>query len=206
MRSALRKGRDTRGTMMALDGETETSDAALLARYAAGEQAAARALTFRHAPRVLALARRMLGDPAEAEDVAQETLLRMWKIAPEWREEARLSTWLYRVASNLCVDRLRRRREQGIDGAAEIADGAATAQEGLEARDRAGALRAALARLPDRQRAAIVLRHFEERPNPEIAEILGLSVEAVESLLARGRRALAERLSPRRSELGFADD
>ena len=77
---------------MALDGETETTDAELLARYAAGEQAAARALTFRHAPRLLALARRMLGDAAEAEDVAQETLLRLWKIAPDWRDEARLST------------------------------------------------------------------------------------------------------------------
>ncbi|MFQ8433512.1 RNA polymerase sigma factor [Amaricoccus sp. W119] len=191
---------------MPLDGETGTSDAELLARYAAGEQSAARALTFRHAPRVLALARRMLGDAAEAEDVAQETLLRMWKVAPDWREEARLSTWLYRVASNLCVDRLRRRREHGLDGVPEVADGAASAQDGLEARDRAGALRAALGRLPDRQRLAIVLRHMEERSNIEIAEILGLSVDAVESLLARGRRALAERLMPRRAELGFADD
>ena len=191
---------------MALDGETETTDAELLARYAAGEQAAARALTFRHAPRLLALARRMLGDAAEAEDVAQETLLRLWKIAPDWRDEARLSTWLHRVASNLCLDRLRRRRGQGLDAVPEIADAAASAQHGLETRDRLGALNSALDTLPERQRAAIVLRHIEEHSNIEIARRLELSVEAVESLLARGRRALAERLLPRRGELGFADD
>lgn len=191
---------------MALDGETEMSDLDLLARYAAGDQAAARALTFRHAPRLLTLARRMLADAAEAEDVAQETLLRLWRIAPDWRDEAKLSTWLYRVASNLCVDRLRRRRERTLDEAGEPADETATPLEGIAARERAGALEAALGRLPERQRVAIVLRHIEERSNIEIGEILGLSVEAVESLLARGRRALAERLLPRREELGFADE
>lgn len=191
---------------MALDGETEMSDLDLLARYAAGDQSAARALTFRHAPRLLTLARRMLADAAEAEDIAQETLLRLWKIAPEWRDEAKLSTWLHRVASNLCVDRLRRRRERALDDAAEPPDEAATPLEGIATRERAGALEAALGHLPERQRVAIVLRHIEERSNIEIAELLGLSVEAVESLLARGRRSLAERLLPRREELGFADE
>lgn len=190
---------------MALDGETDTSDATLLARYAGGDQAAARALTFRHAPRILALARRMLGDRAEAEDVAQETLLRMWRVAPDWRDEARLSTWLYRVASNLCVDRLRRRRDQGLDGVDELPDGAPAPLAGLETRDRARALEGALAELPERQRLAVVLRHMEERSNIEIAEILGLSVEAVESLLARARRTLSRLLAPRRAELGFEE-
>lgn len=190
---------------MALDGETDISDATLLARYADGDQAAARALTFRHAPRVLALARRMLGDRAEAEDVAQETLLRMWRVAPDWRDEARLSTWLYRVASNLCVDRLRRRRDQGLEGVDELPDGAPAPLAELETRDRARALEAALAELPERQRLAVVLRHMEERSNIEIAEILGLSVEAVESLLARARRTLSRLLTPRRAELGFEE-
>jgi RNA polymerase sigma-70 factor (ECF subfamily) len=191
--------------MMALDGETDTSDATLLARYAGGDQAAARALTFRHAPRILALARRMLGDAAEAEDIAQECMLRLWKIAPDWRDEARLSTWLYRVASNLCVDRLRRRRDQDPDAVDELTDGALGPLEGLETRDRAEALEAALARLPERQRLVAVLRHMEERSNIEIAEILDLSVEAVESLLARARRGLAAQLLPRRAELGFEE-
>ncbi len=188
------------------DAEAELSDAALLLRYAGGDQAAARTLTARHAPRIFALARRMLGETAEAEDVTQETMLRLWKIAPDWQaDRAMLSTWLYRVASNLCIDKLRRRREVGSDSVPELADEAPAVVRRLEARDRAAALEAALAALPDRQRVAVVLRHFEERGNPEIAAVLGVSVEAVESLLARARRELAARLAPRRAELGFTD-
>ena len=182
------------------------SDASLLALYAAGDQAAARALTARHAPRVFALARRMLGEVAEAEDVTQETMLRLWKIAPDWQaDRAALSTWLYRVASNLCIDRLRRGRTLGGDAVPDLADETPGPERRLQARDRATALTQALAALPDRQRLAIVLRHFEDRPNPEIAAILDASVEAVESLLARARRDLAARLAPRKAELGFTD-
>jgi RNA polymerase sigma-70 factor (ECF subfamily) len=181
------------------------TDAELVARYAAGDQAAARALTHRHAPRVHALARRMLGDTTEAEDVTQETMLRLWRTAPDWQDRAALGTWLYRVASNLCIDRLRRRRPLAGEPGPELADEAPGALRRLEARDRAAALESALATLPDRQRLAILLRHFEDRSNPEIAEVLEVSVEAVESLLARGRRALAAELAPRRAALGFTD-
>lgn len=182
------------------------TEAELLARFAAGDQAAARSLTARLVPRIHALARRMLGDPTEAEDVTQEAMLRLWKIAPDWRDEGvAVGTWLYRVAGNLCIDRLRRRRERPAAELGEHADEAPGPQARLEGADRAAALRAALATLPDRQRLAIVLRHLEERPNPEIAEILETSVEAVESLLARGRRALAAELAPRRATLGLAD-
>jgi len=192
---------------MALDADGETSDAALLARYAAGDQSAARTLTLRLAPRLLALARRMLGDPAEAEDVAQEAMLRLWRLAPDWREgEAQVATWLYRVASNLCIDRLRRRRERTGEILPETADPAPAALDRLAREDRAAALQAAIATLPERQRLALLLRHFEERSNPEIAATLDLSVEAVESLLARARRTLAARLLPRREELELDDD
>lgn len=188
------------------DAEADDSDAALIRRYAAGDQAAARLLTARHAPRVFALARRMLGETAEAEDVTQEAMLRLWKMAPDWQDDrAALGTWLYRVASNLCIDRLRRRRAISSDEVPEIADAAPGAVARLEARDRAAALQGALAALPERQRLAIVLRHFEERGNPEIAAILGVSVEAVESLLARARRELAARLAPRKPDLGYGD-
>jgi RNA polymerase sigma-70 factor (ECF subfamily) len=188
------------------DASTEAPDVALLAAYADGDQSAARTLTARHAPRVFALARRMLGETAEAEDVAQEAMLRLWRIAPDWEAgRAEISTWLYRVASNLCIDRLRRRRELGSDAVPEIADEAPGAVRRLEERDRTRALAGAMAALPDRQRLALVLRHFDERPNPEITEILGVSVEAVESLLSRGRRALAAELLPQRAELGYGD-
>jgi RNA polymerase sigma-70 factor (ECF subfamily) len=176
-------------------------DAALLGAYAAGDPFAARALTGRLAPRVLALARRMLADEAEAEDVTQEAMMRLWKIAPDWRAgEAKVSTWLHRVAANLCLDRLRRRPTLPLDAAPEPPDPAPGALDALTAADRAAALSAALDALPDRQRAAIALRHFEGLGNPAIAEALGVSVEAVESLLARGRRALAAALAPHRAE------
>lgn len=179
-------------------------DDALVARYAAGDQEAARLLVARHAPRVLALARRMLGDQAEAEDVTQEAFLRLWRQAPDWRPGvASAGTWLHRVAANLCVDHLRRRRRLSGDDPPEIEDDTPSAAERMADADRSAALRGALDELPDRQRAAIVLRHYGEMANPEIAERLGVSVEAVESLLARGRRALARRLAPRRSQLGY---
>lgn len=190
---------------MALDADSDAPDDELIRLYAAGDRAAASALTLRHAPRVLALARRMLSDPTEAEDVAQEAMLRLWRIAPDWRSgEAGIGTWLYRVASNLCLDRLRRRRPTG-EPTTEIVDETPAVVENLTRAERTAALHKALDGLPERQRAAIVLRHLEERGNPEIAEMLSISVEAVESLLARGRRTLAARLAPRRSELELDD-
>lgn len=174
------------------DAETQ-----LLRRYAAGEPAAARELAGRLVPRLMQFATRMLGDPAEAEDVTQETMLRLWRQAPRWQPgAAQVSTWAYRVAANLCTDRLRRRRPLPLEAAPEPADGAPGAEARLIAADRAGALAAALLALPERQRQAVVLRHLEGLSNPAIAEVMGIGVEAVESLTARGRRALAAMLAP----------
>lgn len=185
------------------------SDDALLVLYAKGDREAARHLAERLAPRVLAYAQRVLGDRAEAEDIAQEAMLRLWKIAPDWRPgEAMVTTWLYRVATNLATDRLRyrnRRRAAPLDDAPDLADtGPGVVQAMIEA-DRMQALQQALDHLPERQRQAVVLRHIEGLSNPEIAEILGLGVEAVESLTARGKRALAAALSGRRAELGYGE-
>ncbi|MEM9011539.1 MAG: RNA polymerase sigma factor [Pseudomonadota bacterium] len=191
---------------VAFDTAEEMADAALLALYAEGDMAAARTLTLRHAPRVLAQARRLLRDEAEAEDVAQEAMLRLWRLAPNWRDEgAKVSTWLYRVVANLCTDRLRRRRSVGLDAAPEPEDEAPGPVERLRAAERAEAVQAAIARLPERQRTAIALRHFEGFGNADIAECLETSVEAVESLLARGRRALAAELLDQRPALGLGD-
>ncbi len=195
---------------MALDDLADVGDEALLVAYANGDRAAARVLTLRLTPRVLAQAYRMLGDRAEAEDVAQEAMLRLWKIAPDWRQgEAQVTTWLYRVVANLATDRLRKgRRMSGTDIAElpERTDAAATAPEQMQEDARAAALQAALADLPDRQREAVVLRHIEGLGNPEIAEIMDTNVRAVESLIARGKRALTAMLAPKREELGYDDD
>ena len=181
---------------MALDTQSEEPDEALLAAFAKGDQSAARALTGRHLPRVFAHAYRLLKDKAEAEDVAQESMLKLWKVAPNWREgEAKISTWLYRVTANAATDRLRNRRTVGLEAAPEQADTAPSVEERLITTDRQNALHDAMTDLPERQRNALVLRHFEELSNPEIATALDTSVEAVESLLGRARRALADRLS-----------
>ncbi len=188
---------------------TEPSDEALLVAYANGDPKAAQELTARLLPRVLAQAARALGgDRAEAEDVAQDAMIRLWKIAPDWRQgEAQVTTWLYRVTANLCTDRLRKSgRQIWLDGIAEPPDPAPTAAAALVTEDRAQALETALSKLPDRQRMAVVLRHLEGRSNPEIAAIMDIGVEAVESLTARGKRKLAELLLPQRQELGFSDE
>lgn len=191
---------------MAYDALTDVSDEALLILYGNGDRQAAQSLTLRLGPLAFRVALRMLGDRAEAEDLAQEALLRLWRIAPEWRRgEAKVSTWLYRVVTNLATDRLRRRRGVGLDEAPEIADGAASALDRLIEEDRAAALQAALDQLPARQRQAVVLRHLEGLTNPEIAAAMEIGVEAVESLTARGKRALAALLEGRRAELGYDD-
>ncbi|MEL6678254.1 MAG: RNA polymerase sigma factor [Pseudomonadota bacterium] len=190
-------------TAPAFDPLDGVADEDLLARYAAGDQSAARALTERHAARVLSVAQRMLGDRAEAEDITQEAMLRLWKIAPSWETgRAKVSTWLYRVASNLCIDRIRAHKPIYDAEPPDMADEAPGTVERLEEADRATALHAALATLPDRQRLAMTLKFLEDLPNPEIATIMDLSVDAVESLVARGKRALAQRLEPQRHALG----
>lgn len=191
---------------MALDAQAEVSDDALLLLYANGDGSAAQVLTARLAPRALSVATRMLRDPAEAEDVVQEAMLRLWRAAPEWRQgEAKVSTWLYRVVSNLCIDLLRRRRGVGLDEVAEPPDDRPGVEAQMQTQARADALQQALATLPDRQRQAVVLRHIEGLGNPEIAEVMEISVEAVESLTARGKRALAAELKARKDELGIED-
>lgn len=189
---------------MALDTQPEVDDDTLIARFAAGDQSAARSLTARLVPGVLALARRMLRDQAEAEDIAQEAMMRLWKMAPDWQPgRAKPSTWLYRVTSNLCTDRLRRARSTSLDDTSEPADDRPGALHDLILQDRASALNLAMSRLPDRQRLALHLRHFDELSNIEIAEIMETSVEAVESLTGRAKRALADALLPNQDKLGL---
>jgi RNA polymerase sigma-70 factor (ECF subfamily) len=183
-------------------------EGALLLAYANGDARAAQELAAALAPRALAQATRMLADRAEAEDVTQEALLRLWRIAPDWRQgEARVSTWLYRVVANLCTDRLRRRRGSvALDEVAEPPDPAPSVADRMQGEARMRALSDALAALPERQAQAVALRHLEGLSNPEIAAVMDIGVEAVESLTARGKRALAAILAGRRTELGYGDE
>ena len=187
------------------DGSGVDADAALLARFATGDQSAARALTEQLLPGAMRQAWRMLGDQAEAEDVAQDAMMRLWKQAENWRAgEARVSTWLYRVVHNLCIDRLRKRRPQvAVEDAPEPVDPDPSVLERMAESEQSRALAAAIATLPERQRQALILRHFEEYSNPEIGEAMECSVEAVESLLARARRQLASIMQDQKEALGY---
>lgn len=192
---------------MPFDAYTDVPDEALMALFANGDRVAAKVLTMRLTPRVFRQAFRVLGDQAEAEDVAQEAMLRLWKTAPDWRQgEARVTTWLYQVVANLCTDRLRKRKpNDALEDVAEPEDGRAPVEAKLLDQSRSAALSQALDALPDRQKEAVMLRHLEEYSNPEIAEIMGVGVEAVESLVARGKRALKGLLTKRKEELGYDD-
>lgn len=170
---------------------TEDPDEDLVRGVAAGDPAAVQAMLARKLPRVSALAVRMLNDRAEAEDVAQDAFLRVWRQAPGWRYgEAKFDTWLHRVVLNLCYDRLRRRREQPTAEPPEQVDPAEPVDRKLESAQASRRVQAALADLPARQREAILLHHYQELSNVDAAAVLGVSVEALESLLSRGRRAL----------------
>jgi RNA polymerase sigma-70 factor (ECF subfamily) len=181
------------------DGETDTE---LMRRVARGDNAAIRAVVGRFLPQVLALARRMLGDATEAEDVSQDAMLRLWQMAPRWRADAPVGAWLYRVTHNLAIDRIRRRRPTvDVDAAVDLSDPAPTPAERLAAGERKSAVERAIAALPERQRTAITLVHTLEMGNIEAAAAMEISVEALESLLSRGRRALRAALMDLKDEV-----
>jgi RNA polymerase sigma-70 factor (ECF subfamily) len=164
-------------------------DGELVRRVGEGDAQAVEALVARKLPRMTALAIRLLGDRAEAEDVVQELFLRVWRSAAAWRPgAAKFDTWMHRVAFNLCTDRLRKRREAPLPDPQPLADAEMLAEQQSDALGRA------LAELAPRQREAIVLTYYQELPNREAAALMGIGVDALESLLARGRRALKARL------------
>ena len=192
---------------MALNASQNLEDAELLARFGKGDRAAAQVLTARLAPVVYTQAFRMLGDRAEAEDITQDSLLRLWHAAPDWQAgQAKVTTWLYRVTSNLCIDKMRKSKRHSSGAVPEMPDNGPDMERRLQDHARAQALRAALRDLPNRQKQAIILRHLEGLSNPDVAQIMQISVEAVESLMSRGKRSLADALAPQKKALGLEDD
>lgn len=170
-------------------------DAELLARLAHGDQAAFAVLVDRHMAALHRLAQRLLGSVAEADDVTQDAFLRAWEHAGSWRPgSARYSTWLYQVTLNLCRDRLRARRPSD-DLVESLPDRGPMPDQQLAETQRCESLSLALADLPDRQREALVLFHYQGLSQQEAAHAMGVSEDALESLLSRARRGLKQRLA-----------
>jgi len=187
---------------MAHDAALVDADDALVRRVAEGDSRAWAGIVDRHSGTIMSCAWYMLGDRAEAEDVAQETFIRLMAKAADWRTGGpKLRTWLYRVAVNLCIDRRRARRTEPLDAIAERADPSADEPEVTRRLDHGRAVRRGLAMLPERQRLALALVHFQGLTNIEAAEALETSVDALESLLARARRTLRAALEPQRRDL-----
>ncbi len=184
--------------------ETQTSaiaeDAALMRCAAAGDQTAWREIVEVHLSAMRGLVYRMSLHDSAADDVTQEAFLRLWKIAPRWKPEARIATWLYRVVRNLAIDAIRRRKTSAAEELDDDIDsGLPTPLEVLSSAQSKVRITDAVRQLPERQRTAIMLVHFGELSGAEAADAMKVTIEALESLLARGRRSLKRMLSEERA-------
>ena len=178
------------------EAEERAVELAEIRAIASGDAAAFERLIGRETPRLLRFAQGMLGTLEEAEDVVQDTLLRLWQNAGVWKPEARIGTWLHTVCYNRAIDRLRRRRVLFDENALEaLADQSELADAGLVRREAARSVGEAIGRLPHRQRTAVLLFHFQELPQRDAAHVMGISETAFESLLARARRQMRRMLS-----------
>ncbi|WP_244558502.1 RNA polymerase sigma factor [Tardiphaga sp. OK246] len=169
------------------------SDEELLDRLAANDETAFRCLVERHIDRAFGIALRLLGSRADAEDVVQDTMLKVWTHRGQWEHgRAKFSTWLYRVVTNRCIDLHRRPRTDNVDAVPEPADIKPDAFSTMQRDEVAKLLEAAMQRLPEQQRVAVILSYHENMSNGDIAEVMNTTVSAVESLLKRGRQQLRE--------------
>jgi RNA polymerase sigma-70 factor, ECF subfamily len=173
------------------------TDEQIIDRVRAGQDRLFGELVHRYQDPVFAMALRMVGGAHDAEDIAQEAFLRVHRGLEGFRGNAKFSTWLYRITSNLCTDWLRkhrRRRTAALDEAGELADIGAATEQGLLDQEERRRLREALDGLQERYRGVVVLHYWQGMPYQQIAEVMGIPVKTVETRLYRARRLLRERL------------
>jgi RNA polymerase sigma-70 factor (ECF subfamily) len=187
-----------------VENEEPHEDDDLLARIAAGNQAALARLVARHGRGLRIFATRYLGNVSDAEDVVQDVFISVWKKADQFDpKRARASTWLYRIAANRCVDQRRRRALRSFIGLDDIgndpASGTVDAEKAVSDRQELALAREGIARLPGRQRMALLLRAVADLDVPAIAEVMGASAGSAEQLLVRARRGLRDHMAAHQS-------
>lgn len=184
--------------------DDDQEDVALMAKVARGDHHAFEELVMRHQHAVVGTVAKMLGNASEAEDIAQQVFLRLWKSAPRYKPSAKFTTFLFTITRNLVFNesrRRQRRKEHSLEEQEEewhqqvSEDGASQPDDELLQREMQKAVDRAIAALPEKQRMAVVLRRYEQMPYEEISVVLKLSVSAVKSQLFRARHALREALS-----------
>ena len=172
------------------------NDVELMARLASGDMSALGELARRHQKRILELAYRTLGSWDLAEDVAQETFLRVHRAAKRYKPTAKFTTWLYRIVFNLCLDEQRKRAKAGMPLEPEIsAQLSVSNHDSAEEEELVATVKAAVQALPERQRTALILYRYHDLNHAEISEVTGWTPSAVESLLVRAYANLRGKLA-----------
>ena len=189
--------------------ESAEQDLRWMERVKQGDTNAFQSLVEAWQRRIVGTIGKMLGDDLDAEDLAQQVFIRVWKSAPRWEPTAKFSTWIFKITRNLVYNEFRRRgrhpvqsldRKVGSDEddprPLQVADpGVKTPDTALLDNEMQAAIQRAIDELPEAQRMAIVLRRYDDIPYEEIGEILDLSVPAVKSLLFRARTELRKKLA-----------
>jgi RNA polymerase sigma-70 factor (ECF subfamily) len=182
----------------------EDSDARLMLRFKQGDREAFELLFSRHTRAMINFAYRFVRNREMAEELAQEIFLRIYEGAGRYQAQAKFTTWLYRIATNVCLNELRKPRyrasHEPLEEALSIGRDAVSGER-LERQAVSSAIRNALEQLPDKQRAAFILNKYQELSYSEVSEVMKLSDKAVKSLIHRAKETLAERLKPLLPEL-----
>ena len=187
--------------------DVAAQDLRWMERIKTGDEEAFREFVEAHQYRIIGVIAKMLGDETDAQDIAQQVFVRVWKSAPRWQPTAKVTTWLFKITRNLVFNEVRRRKRhpvQSLDATLASDEGdrpRQIADPGVKAADTAllddemqAAIQTAIDELPETQRMAVILRRYDDVPYEEIGEILDLSVPAVKSILFRARTDLREKL------------